>query len=119
MKNAFRAQLLVRRIADKEKIFCTEEDIASRITSLAYAYGHTPEELFDLYEKRGWMNTLREEIRAEKVRNFLREKAEIVDKEVIEKEKADEEKEPVTEKESVEKEEPPAEPEGEGLGLGA
>jgi trigger factor len=80
IRKSFKAQLLVRKIAEKEKIFCTEEDVNARISAMAAVYNKPVEQIKALYEERGWINTMREEIRAEKVRIFLRENAEIADK---------------------------------------
>lgn len=83
VRKSFRAQLLIQKIAEKEKIFATEEDVDARIAALAPMYGRSAEELKQYYEARGWINTIREEVRAEKVRNLLLDKAEIVDKDEV------------------------------------
>lgn len=80
VRASFKAQLVMARLAEKEKIFCTEDDIGERLNTLGMMYGKSGEEMLAFYEQRNMINTLREEIRAEKVRKMLRGKAEIVDK---------------------------------------
>ncbi len=68
---------ILEAIAEKEKIFATESAVDRELASLAPSYGTTPEFLRDMLERRGQLGEIRQSIRHEKVRDFLRKKADI------------------------------------------
>jgi len=68
-------QFICDHIAKKEKIFVTEDEINQRINELAGQYHKWPNEVRKYYEENHQMGQLRADIREEKVRKFLREKA--------------------------------------------
>ncbi|MBI4713261.1 MAG: trigger factor [Planctomycetes bacterium] len=72
-------EFICDHIAKKEKIFVTEDDIKQRINEMAAAYRKWPEEIKKNLESRNMMHQLRNEVKEEKVRQFLREKAKIAD----------------------------------------
>lgn len=68
-------QFICDHIAKKEKIFVTEDEISQRINELAGHYHKWPNEIRKYYEENHQLGQLRADIREEKVRKFLREKA--------------------------------------------
>lgn len=66
-------------IAQKEKIFVTEEEIGQWINERAKTTGRWPNEIKTYYEKNNLMGSLRSELKEGKVRKLLREKAVITD----------------------------------------
>lgn len=62
-------------IADKEKIFVTENDVNTRIDVMARYYNQSVNEVKEYFEKQGMMKSLRNQIKEEKVMGFLMEKA--------------------------------------------
>jgi trigger factor len=74
-----RLQFICDHIAKKEKIFVTEDEVNQRINELAGRYRKWPNEVRKYYEENQMMGQLRTDIREEKVRKLLREKAVITD----------------------------------------
>ena len=74
-----RIQFISDHIAKKEKIFVTEDEVNQRINELAGRYRKWPNEIRKYYEENQMMGQLRTDIREEKVRKLLREKAVITD----------------------------------------
>ncbi len=72
-------QRLIDYIAQKEKIFITEDEIAQWFNERAQATGRWPNEIKTYYEKNNLMGSLRGELKEQKVRKLLREKAKITD----------------------------------------
>ena len=68
---------VLEKIADKEKIFATEEEINERTSLMASMYGIPPASLREELRKTGRFDQLRLSIRHEKVRAFLRKKAQV------------------------------------------
>jgi trigger factor len=68
---------VLNAIAEKEKIFVTENEVESRIASMASGYNTTPQRLRAQIEKDGSMSELRSGLRETKVVDFLLSKAEI------------------------------------------
>lgn len=68
-------QFICDHVAKKEKIFVTEDEINQRINELAGHYHKWPNEIRKYYEENHQLGQLRADIREEKVRKFLREKA--------------------------------------------
>ncbi len=75
LERGFKRFFLLDEIGKKEKIFATEEDVAERVREMAAHYKRTVPDITAELEARGMMRELRGEIREEKVRRFLREKA--------------------------------------------
>ncbi len=76
-----RRQLLLEEIAKAEKIFVTEEEINARFDEIAAATGREASFIREYYDGRGMTGQLRDEIRLGRAKDWLREKAEIVDAE--------------------------------------
>jgi trigger factor len=74
-----RVEFICDFITKKEKIFVTEDDMNQRINELAGRYQQLPNEVKKYYEDNNLTGQLRSEIREEKVRKFLREKAVITE----------------------------------------
>ena len=69
---------LLEKIGDKEKIFATEEEISQRIQMMSMAYGVPPAALMGQLQESGRIDEIRQTLRNEKVKSFLREKADII-----------------------------------------
>ncbi len=67
----------LRHIADKEKIYVTEDEIMREIGGIAAHYGKSPQEMAALYEETGVINELRLDMREKKTIDFIIEKAEV------------------------------------------
>ena len=76
-----RAWLLVERIAQKEKIFCLEDDVDTSLAELAQRHDAKPSKVREYYEQQGLMAELRSEIVERKVCEYLRDQARIADEE--------------------------------------
>ena len=63
------------RIAEREKIFVTEDDVAQRIQAIALNYRRRPEDVASELEREGRLGALRHEMLEEKVRDFLVQQA--------------------------------------------
>lgn len=70
---------LLDHIAQKEKIFVTEDEVTQWFNERAQATGRWPNEIKTYYEKNNLMSSLRSELKEQKVRKLLREKAHITD----------------------------------------
>jgi len=68
---------ILNAIAEKERIFVTEDEVAARIEAIASNYNRSPEQIRRELEQGGRLSELRSSMRDEKVRTFLREKATI------------------------------------------
>ena len=68
---------VLEKIADKEKIFATEEEVNDRMSLMAQVYGVPSASLREDLRKTGRLEQLRLSIRHEKVRAFLRKKAQV------------------------------------------
>ena len=69
---------LLEKIGDKEKIFATEEEISQRIQMMSMVYGVPPATLVEQLQESGRIDEIRQTLRNEKVKSFLREKADII-----------------------------------------
>ena len=65
---------ILEAIAEKEKVFVTEQDVQQRLITLAKHYGVSPAQLRDEMERRGSLGEWRQTLRHEKVRAFLRDR---------------------------------------------
>ncbi len=81
LKKDLKLYFILEKIADLEKIFATEEDIQRRLMALSQMYGVGPEELAQQLYQMGQFDQIRIEIRHDKVREFLRDKAKITNEE--------------------------------------
>jgi trigger factor len=81
--------LILKYIADKERIYVIENEVESKINELARAYGATSAKIRRYMEKQGTIPALRQQIREDKVISFLLKEANITEEnqeEVVKKE---------------------------------
>ena len=69
---------LLEKIGEKEKIFATEDEVANRIQMMSMAYGVPPATMMGQLQESGRIDEIRQTLRNEKVRGFLREKANVI-----------------------------------------
>jgi trigger factor len=81
MAKALKAHFILEHLAQKEKIFVTEDQVEERVGQIASQYGKWPHEMKAYLEEQGLLAQLRRSMREELVREFLLSKA------VIEEEK--------------------------------
>jgi trigger factor len=81
MAKALKAHFILEHLAQKEKIFVTEDQVEERVGHLASQYGKWPHEMKAYLEERGLLSQLRRQMREELVKEYLLTKA------VIEEEK--------------------------------
>jgi trigger factor len=62
---------ILRKIAEQEKIFVTEEELQHRVQAIALNYQRKPKEVQAELEAEGRLSSLRQEMREEKARDFL------------------------------------------------
>jgi trigger factor len=77
IRREIRRYFLLEKIAEKERIFATEDDIRSRIHLLSQVYRVPVDQLVHELSESGRIEELRTEIRQGKVKRFLREKAKV------------------------------------------
>jgi trigger factor len=75
IRKEMKRYFILEKIAEKEKIFTTEDDVELRVALLARAYGQQARDVMAELEEGGKIDTLRAEIRHSKVRRFLMEKS--------------------------------------------
>ncbi len=73
----FKLSLVTDRIAEKEKIFVTENDVNQRINGLAGMYGIEPAAMKKQLEKINGMSNLRHQLKEHKTLDFLMKEATI------------------------------------------
>ena len=78
-KNRVKAAFLFGKIADQENIQVTQEDLLGRISQLAQMSQTTPDKLIKDLQKRNGIQQLAEQIRNEKVVDFLQQHAALED----------------------------------------
>ncbi len=66
---------ILEKIADKERLFVTEDEIDARIESIAAGYNRSPEQVRRELEARNGLSELRSSMREDNVKAFLLEKA--------------------------------------------
>ncbi|HVE42945.1 MAG TPA: trigger factor [Planctomycetota bacterium] len=81
MAKALKAHFILEHLANKEKIYVTEDQVEERVQQLAGQYGKWPHEMKAYLEERGLLTQLRRSMREELVKEYLLSKA------VIEEEK--------------------------------
>lgn len=72
-----REHLIIQKIADREKIFVTEDEVGRRIAEMAAGMGRAAGELESELDAAGLLPGLRRRMRTEKVLEFLLSKAKI------------------------------------------
>ncbi len=75
MAKTLRAHFVLEQIAQKERIFVTEEQVEERLQQLATRQGVWPHELKAQLEQRNLLSPLRRQMKQELVREFLLTKA--------------------------------------------
>ncbi|MFM1941915.1 MAG: Trigger factor [Verrucomicrobiota bacterium] len=76
-KDRVRLAFILGRIAEKEGIQATREEISQRIMYLAHQYNMKPEKLVKQLQERGGIEEIQEQIICNKVLDFIEEKAAI------------------------------------------
>lgn len=76
-ERAVKSEFILDKIAAEEKIFVTEDEVEQKFAEMAQRTGQPIEQIRGYYENRGLTGQLREGIRFERARQFLRSKAEI------------------------------------------
>ena len=72
-----RLHFIYVQIADQEKVFVTETEMEQRIQAIALNYERRPDEVKAELEEQGRLSSLRQQMREEKVRDFLVQHAEV------------------------------------------
>lgn len=75
MAKALKAHFILEHLAQKEKIFVTEDQVEERVGRLASQYGKWPHEMRAYLEEQGLLAQLRRSMREGLVREFLLSKA--------------------------------------------
>lgn len=75
MAKALKAHFILEHLAQKEKIFVTEDQVEERVGQMAAQYGKWPHEMKAFLEERGLLSQLRRSMREELVKEFLLSKA--------------------------------------------
>jgi trigger factor len=73
----FKMSLVLKHIAEKEKIFVTEDDVNQRISEMAGMYGMEPAGMKKQLEKMNSMSNLRHQLKESKTLNFVMKEANI------------------------------------------
>lgn len=76
-KDRVQLSYILSRIAEEESIAVTEDELKSRLESMAEGYGMTAEKLRSELEKRNAIERMQSDIRDEKTLDFLLENAKI------------------------------------------
>lgn len=76
-RRSFRLQLIMDKIAEKEKVFATEDDISREVMALAQRQHQPVEKVVEQLEKQGGFSQLRNQVRMNKTMDLLMDKAEI------------------------------------------
>lgn len=72
---SLKQHLIIEHIASKEKIFVTEDEVDRRIEQIAARQGRWPTEIRDYLEQNDLLRALRNQMRVEKVLEYLLSKA--------------------------------------------
>jgi trigger factor len=78
-RKSFKLYFIMRHIADKEKIFVTEEEVDARIAAIAAMRGMPAAEVKTLYEQNEMMDDLRAEMREGKTLKHLIDNAKVAE----------------------------------------
>jgi len=68
---------IYEKIAEMEKLFITEDEVRLRIQAIALNYRRRPEEVASELERTGRLSSMRQQMREEKVRDFLVQNARV------------------------------------------
>jgi trigger factor len=100
----FREDLVLSKIAELENLFVTEDEVNGAIAQIALSRGQAPDQLQGEMESRGLVSRLRSDLLESRVKEFLREKAEVelLPPGSLSKEEKPEEAEQKTESEEIE-----------------
>ena len=79
IRSAAKKWFILEGVAEKEKIFVTEKVVKQRVAEMAMAYGMDPHTLQQQLVESGRMVELRQTLKHEKVREYLRKKADVDD----------------------------------------
>ncbi|HVR84148.1 MAG TPA: trigger factor, partial [Planctomycetota bacterium] len=75
MAKALKAHFILEHLAQKEKIFVTEDQVEERVGQMAAQYGKWPHEMKAYLEEQGLLTQLRRSMREELVKEYLLSKA--------------------------------------------
>jgi len=75
MTKALKAHFILEHLAQKEKIFVTEDQVEERVGQMASQYGKWPHEMKAYLEEQGLLSQLRRSMREELVKEYLLSKA--------------------------------------------
>ncbi|HLY74084.1 MAG TPA: trigger factor [Planctomycetota bacterium] len=75
MAKALKAHFILEHLAQKEKIFVTEDQVEERVGQMAAQYGKWPHEMKAYLEEQGLLSQLRRSMREELVKEYLLSKA--------------------------------------------
>ena len=82
----FKMSLVLKHIAEKERIFVTEDDVNQRISEMAGMYGMEPAGMKQQLEKMNSMSNLRHQLKESKTLNFVMKEANIEEIEEVKEE---------------------------------
>ena len=82
-----KASFILGRIADKESIEISEEEVEEKLKEIAERYGQDYETVKGVYEEQGMKDRLRDDLLEQKILDFIEEKAKIT---AVKKEKKEE-----------------------------
>ena len=74
-----RAWYVIEKIAAKEKVFATEDDVGARIQEIAVREEKTPTQVFEELEEKEMLEQVRTDVLESKVRKLLAEAADVVE----------------------------------------
>lgn len=72
-----RMHFILEHIADKERVYVTEDEVENRIAEMASNYGKWPHEMKQYLEANDMLHQLRRQLREERTKKFLLEQAQI------------------------------------------
>ncbi len=75
--DAAKTFFILEEVADKERVFVTEEEVQARVEAIAANYGRSPDQVLRDLERDDRVSELRNSMREEKVKALLLEKATI------------------------------------------
>ena len=83
VQRSVRAWYIIEKIAEREKIFATEDDVHARIEEIAIQQDKTPTQVLEEFQKEDVIGRVRSDILEIKVRKFLTDAAQIVEEEGV------------------------------------
>lgn len=78
-RGAFKLYFMLQHVAEKEKIFVTEDEVDARLSAIALRRGTSAAELRTVYEQNDIMGELRTEMREEKTIQFIIDRASVTE----------------------------------------